>query len=214
MTTAEYIGQARAAVEAVNAAEQAARAARSKIAELQRLERDEQAEREQLRALEDEAEALRQLDGADAVPVDKERAKRLAALDKSVPARAAAIRMQRDRVAAAEDELRVARATLAGPTLNVIAELQRDATEAIRSIVAQLAPEFSRLVASDQIRNALLGDRFTVPDGCPVPIGGLRIVENFNKSLPDRLKAPELADRLLFEAAHAVSSEILKQIKG
>lgn len=212
--TAEYIGQARAAVEAVNAAEQAARAARSKIAELQRLERSEQDEREKLRALEDEAEALRQLDGEDAAPADKDRLKRLAQLDKSVPARAAAIRIQQGRVATAEEELRKARAALASPALHVIAELQRNATDAIRSIVAQLAPEFAQLIAADQIRNALLGDRFTVPDGCPLPIGGLRIVENLSKALPDRLKAPELADRLLFDAASAVSSEILTQIKG
>jgi hypothetical protein len=214
MSGATYIAQAREAVDAVAAAEGATNAARGKLAGLQRLERAEQAEREELRALEDEAEALRQLDGEDAAPVDKERAKRLAALDKSVPARAAAIRLQQGRLATAEAELRQARNALAAPALHVIAEMQQDATDSIRAILAQLAPEFSRLVAADQIRSALLGERFTVPEGCPVPIGGLPIVQAIVKALPDRLKPPELAERLLFDAAQAVSSEIIAQIKG
>src|SRR4051812_34886930 len=107
--TADYIGQARAAVNAVATAQDAASAASLKLLELERLERAEQAEREELRALADEEEALRQLDGVDAAPVDTNRPKRLAALDKSVPARAAAIRMQQGRVAMAEAELRQAR---------------------------------------------------------------------------------------------------------
>lgn len=210
----EHIAQARAAIEAVAAAEQVAGDARAKIAELQRLERSEQAEREKLRELEDEAEAMRQLDGEGAAPVDAERVERLAQLDRSVPARVAAIRIQRERVDTAEATLQKSRGVLAGPALHVIAEMQADATAAIRSIMAQLAPEFARLIASDHIRNNLLGERFAVPAGCPLPIGGLRTVETFAKALPDRMKPPELANVLLFEAANAVSSEILNQIKG
>ncbi|SLJ88357.1 hypothetical protein [Novosphingobium mathurense] len=209
-----YIEQARAAVDAVTEARAAVSAADAKLTELRRLERTEQDEREQLRAEEDEAEALRQLDGDTAAPENRRRLKRLAELDKSVPARAAAIRLQLGRLGTAAAELRQAQNALTAPVLHVIAELQRDASESIRSILAQAAPEFSRLIAAEQIRNALLGDRFAVPEGCPVPIGGLKIVRTFSESLPDRIKAPELTETLLFEAAHAVSSEIIKQIKG
>lgn len=210
----EHIAQARAAIEAVAAAEHAARDARAKIAELQYLERTEQAERENLRELEDEAEALRQLDGDGAVPIDAERAKRLTKLDRSVPARVAAIRMQRERVDAAEASVKQCRALLATPALHIVAEMQIEATDAIRSIVAQLVPAFARLIASDHVRNALLGERFAVPAGSPIGIGGLRTVEAIVKALPDRLKPPELANVLLFEAANAVSTDMLSQIKG
>ncbi len=213
--TADYIAQARVATKAIEACEQASRAARSKIIELQILERSEQAEREDLRQIEDEDEALRQLDGDEAVPVNKERLSRLAVLHKSVPARAAAIRIQQGRVAAAEIALLKARTDLTRPVLHVIAEIQRNATDVIRGSMAQLAPEFAQLIAAYQIRHELLGDKFSIPDeDCPLPIDGLRIVQNFNKSLPDRLKVPELVDRLLSDAASAVYSEIISKIKG
>jgi hypothetical protein len=59
----------------------------------------------------------------------------------------------------------------------------------------------------------LLGDRFAVPEGVPPPIG-LNLVGAFLKALPERLKPPELADRILLEAADTISSETIAKIKG
>jgi hypothetical protein len=209
-----WLDDAAASFADVASAEANLTAARAKLDDLRRLEVTERQEREELRELEDEDEALRQLDGDAAAPLNRRRAKRLAQLDKSVPARGAALRLQQDRIRTAEGELKVAQAALAVPILQMIAQMQTEAAKAIREGLVSLAAPMTKLLATDHIRVSLLGPQFTLPEGCSPPIGGTQIVRSLTSAVPDRLRPPELADRLLFEASEALSGDIIAQIKG
>ena len=209
-----WLNDAAAAYADVTSAEVDHTAARAKLEELRSLEASEQRERENLRLLEDEDEALRQLDGDATAPPNKRRGKRLAQLDKSVPGRAAALRLQQGRIGTAEGKLRVARAALAAPTLQLIGQMQTEAADAIREILVALAEPLTKLLVADRIRQSLLGDRFTVPVGCALPIGGTQVVKGLTAAIPDRFRPPELTDRLLIEASEALASNIIAEIKG
>jgi hypothetical protein len=102
MTAPVSIDPARRAFIALTAADAAAAAERDNLAELRIKQQRDQAERERLRAAKEDDDAIRLIDGDDAVPRKPRRDGKLAKLDREAPAHAAAIRLQESRVQEAE----------------------------------------------------------------------------------------------------------------
>lgn len=220
---ADAIETARVASCGVHAARAAAASERNKAADLElRLEAAERA-RERLRTEKDEHAARRLLDdatgdkphgnSADARSA-KARDERLADLDEEIPALAAAIKLQSSRIATAQGAIAAPQLPFVAAVLDVDADMRGEAVNDIRNGLAALAPAFARLVAADQLRSATIGDRFTLPDGCSPPIGGVPLFRSFAKGVPERLRPPELTETALFAAAHEISREIIVYIKG
>lgn len=201
--------EARAAVRAVAKAERNLAKSERKLTEFCSLSRLEHAERERLRQMEDDSLAVRQLNSRPATSADMERVERLATLDKSIPACTAAIAIQQGEVAAATADLRTAKAALAAPVLAMACEMQNGAIEGIRAALSQLAPHYAEFIAAHQVVRATLGDRFPVPTGSTVPMGGMTIVERNLKPIPVRLRPDELTLSALAEAAGNISGEII-----
>lgn len=209
----EHITKARRAHRAIVAALAAVEAAEGKLRELQAADKADRAERDRLQAEADTAEALRALDGDEAAAPDGGHSERLATLAKAIPARTAAIKMQQDRVAEAEAALRAIRVDLADPVIRHVSEMQQAAVDRVREKLAELAPDFAALVAADQIRDALLSERFIVPDGCPMPIGGRFIFDAFAEHLPKRLQVENLRETTL-SAAREMAGQAITNITG
>jgi hypothetical protein len=207
------IERARQAAAQLATAQTAATTARSKAAELKSEDRRNQAERERLRAEKEADDALRLLDGEDAVPRKPRRDGRLAKLDAEAAAHAAALRLQERRVAEAEAAASAPHLTFVREVLELISGQQSEATAAARAILANLAPVLANLLAADQIRAATIGDRFPMPPGACPPFRGLTVIKNFAAAIPDRLRPPELTERQLLDAAHAISSAVISQIR-
>ncbi len=205
--------QARAAVGAVAAAERELASAETKLSGFCRLSRTEHAEREQLRRIEDENAAVRELDKRAFTPADTDRTQRLAILDKSVPACTAAIAIQREQVENAKAQLVKAKAALALPVLEMANDIQGDAIEGIRALLAQLAPHYAKFIAADQIVRVTLGERFPVPKGATVPMGGVAVVSRTLKPLPERLLPDALNLSDILAAAGKISGEIVNSLK-
>lgn len=208
------VQEARDAHMAWQAKLETARRERAKLAELELQQRNSEEERHSLRAQEDRDAAIRLIDGEDAAPKKPRRASKLARLDDDAAAVAAAIQIQKRRVADAELEAGKPYAPFVGSVLELMADVQGDALTEARSALSNLAPIFARLVAADQIRAATIGERFALPKGAEAPFSGLTTVRTFSKAIPDRLRPPELAELSLFGAAHLISSPIITEIKG
>jgi len=222
------IESARQAFAATTAAKQGAQAERDKLAALKLRREQAQDERERLRAAKDEDAARVLLSGAEALLSDdskphgnstaarkaKARDDRLATLDDEIPALEVAIRLQQQRIADADSAVAAPQLAFTAPVLDLVCEAQGAAVAEIRAGMAALAPALARLIAADQIRTATIGERFPLPDGKAPPIGGLPLFRAFAKALPERFKPAELAETLLFQAAHAISSETIASIKG
>src|SRR3989344_301953 len=208
------IDAARAAQQDVAAAQARATEERNKFRGLRGENGREQAERERLRSEKEQDDALRLIDGEDAVPKRSRRDNRLAKLDEEAAAKNAAIRIQELRAAEADNAARLPQMPFIASVLNIAAEVQGDGVEAVRSALAGLAPTFARLIAGDQLRGALLGDRHAIPPGASPPFSGITVLRNTVKAIPERLLPSELSEERLFEAAREISSDIINQIKG
>lgn len=170
--------------------------------------------RARLQELEDRDAAIRLLDGDDVAPAKPNRATQIANLTKRIPALAAALPEQDNRIAALQRELATHRAPLVIAMFAVVSAIQEPAASSANEGLAALAPALSELLAADIVRAATIGDSFAIPDGCVPPFGGRVIVETFLKALPKRLRPPELDNDRLFAAARGRAAEILNQING
>jgi hypothetical protein len=186
---------------------------RTKLSKMSRDQALEQQERVTLRDEEDRDASIRLLDGDEAAPRNTKRINRLAKLDETAPVHSVAIRLQVSRVQAAETAALEAEGLLIAPVLDLVDHMQTDAQGTLRQALAELSEPLAQLVAADQIKNATIGERFSVPAGRSVPFGGLAVVRSFLKSLPERLRPPDLDEQKLFDAAHQISSKILNEIK-
>lgn len=211
---AEALSTAVSAFANILAAEDRVAQERAKQVQLDIEQDNDTAERDRIRRQEDEAKALRHLDGESAVPKRPRRVARLAALDEQIPARAAAMRLQERRISEAEAALVEPKQALVGPVLDIVSHLQGTAVGNSREVLATLADPFTRLIAADQIRQATIGDRFAVPDGRKAPFSGPIAIRKFVNAIPDRFRPPELEEHRLFDGAHAISSAIIAQIQG
>lgn len=135
-------------------------------------------------------------------------------LDDEIPALEVAIGLQEQRQRDAEAAVAVPRLQLVEVVLERAAERQAACLEQTRSILAQLATPLAVLIAEDKIREALIGDRFPVPNGVNPPFGGLRAAMTLLEALPPKMRPSELAERLLFEEAHNLASATIAEIKG
>jgi len=214
MIAPALIDAARSAQQDVAADQARATEERNKFRGLRSEYEREQAERERLRSEKEQDDALRLIDGEDAVPKRSRRDNRLVKLDEEAAAKNAAIRIQELRAAEADNAARLPQMPFIAAVLNIAAEVQGDGVEAVRSALAGLAPTFARLIAGDQLRGALLGDRHAIPPGAAPPFSGITVLRNTVKAIPERLLPSELSEERLFEAARAISSDIINQIKG
>lgn len=214
MIAPALIDAARSAQQEVAAAQARATEERHKLRALRSEYEREQVERERLRSEKEQDDALRLIDGEDAVPKRSRRDNRLAKLDEEAAAKNAAIRIQEARATEADNAARRPQMPFVAAVLNIAADVQGDGIEAVRAALAGLAPTFARLVAGDQLRGALLGDRHAIPPGSAPPFSGITVLRNTVKAIPERLLPPELSEERLFEAAREISSEIINQIKG
>lgn len=135
-------------------------------------------------------------------------------LDEEIPALEVAIRLQEQRQRDAEAAIAAPRLALVGAVLERGAERQGEAIEQTHVILAQLAGPLAVLIAEDKIREALIGDRFPIPRGAVPPFGGLRAAKTLLEGLPEKMRPSDLAERLLFEKAHALSTETIAEIRG
>lgn len=205
---------ARSAHADVVAAQTHARAERDKLTELKSTQQRDQVERDRLRAEKEEDDALRLIDGENAVPKRTRRDNRLAKLDEDAAAKSAAIRIQEKRVEQAEAAAALPQAPFISAILNIATAIQGNGVANVRAALGSLAPTFARLVAGDQLRGALLGDRHPVPAGAAPPFSGLTVMRNTVNAIPERLRPPELTEQRLLEAAREISADIINQIKG
>lgn len=195
------------------AASTAAAAKRKEVEELKSARRRADEEREILRAEELQDAAIRIVDGENARPTKPRRASKLARLDEEAPAAVAAIRIADDRANEAQAAADRLRPPFTAAVLDLIAEIQGSAVSDISIALSALPPLFARILAADQIRTATLGERFAMPANAKTTFSGLTVIRNFTRSVPDRLRPPELVEQSLMEAAHEISAPILAQIK-
>lgn len=213
-SVAVLIDQARGAQRDLGEAQSSAAAARDKLAEMVAAQSSDQAERDRLRREKEQDDALRMIDGEDAVPKKARRDNRLAKLDEDAAAKTAAIRLQQLRVTNAEAAAILPHPHFVGTILAVAAAVQGDAIDESRRALATLAPAFARLIAADQIRSATLGQRYPVPNDAAPPFSGLTVIRNCIKAIPGRLLPPELVEQHLLTIAHEISSDTIRRIKG
>jgi hypothetical protein len=207
------IDPARKAFLALGAGEAAEAAERGKLAELKIKQQRDQAERERHRAEKDDEDAIRLIDGENAIPRKPRRDGKLAKLDREAAAHTAAIRLQESRVQEAESAAARSQIPFIAAILDLSAEVQGDALDSARAALAGLAPHFARLIAADQIRAATIGESFPMPPGATPPFSGLAVIRAFIKEIPARLRTAELAEQALFAAAREISVEIIRTIK-
>ena len=187
---------------------------RSRVAELKLKQRQDDGERDHLRLVEERDAAVRLLDGEDAAPRKTRRVNRLARLNAEAPALAAAIVQQEARVADAEGAVEAPRQPFVAATLAIVEDLQQAAVAEAREKLSELLPVAARLIAADQLRLALIGERFPMPRDRIPPFRGLSLVRAFVEAIPERLLPPALAETRLLDAAREISSDIIKQVKG
>lgn len=214
MIAPDLIESARGAQAAVRDAQAAVRGERDKLAEMKISQQRDQVERERLRSEKEHDDAVRLIDGESAVPKRTRRDNRLARLDEEAAAKSAAIRIQQNRVTEAEAAAALPETPFVAAVLDIAAAVQGDGVDAVRTALATLAPTFARLIAGDQLRGSLLGDRHAVPSGAAPPFSGLTVLRNTVNAIPERLRPPELTEQRLLEAAREISSDIILQIKG
>lgn len=185
-----------------------------KLVHLEIEQRTKMDERTRLRDRNDRENAIRYLDGEDALPKQPSRASKLAALDSSIPALEAAIRIQTERIAERQEAKSLPQMPFISAILDILTEIQTPAVADTRVFLTGLAEPFARLIAADQIRNATIGERFPMPNGRTPPFSGLIVVRKFISAIPERFRPPELDEGRLLNAANAISSSIIQQIKG
>ncbi len=175
------------------------------------LEREE-ADLAQLREDELADSAMRLLDGSDSVPDKPRRSSKIARLEESVPALRAAIMLQEKRATQRQSALDARPYTAAA--LDVATEAQGDAVEQIKTTLAALAAPLAQLVASARVREALVGERFALTPGTPLPLNGPVIARRIIDGIPDRFRTDALNLLDIEQVAAGISEDIIIQIEG
>lgn len=171
-------------------------------------------ERQELQAKINEAATLHLLDSDTAAPPDKAWVDRLAELNEAIPVRAAAIEKQEQRVSEAIAIESLPNLPLIEATLDIVAEIQGDGASEAAAKLAELAPIAAKIIAADQVRSALIGDRFAMPRGYAPPFRGLALIQALSEALPERLRPAELEQALLLDAAREISLPIIRYVTG
>lgn len=185
---AEIIARVLSAREQRQATKKSVQRERSKLTELELTHQVRGQEWESLRRANLHASAQALLDGKDPPAEVAETAKKMADLAIEEPARVVAIRMQQARLTEAETHAKLAGDPYATAVLELASALQDTAAvEASNTIAAMMSP-LAHLIAADQIRVSLLGDRHRVPQSAPRVLSGTTVARNFLKAVAWRFR--------------------------
>lgn len=200
-----------------HAAVKASQARRAELLlEIVDIERQRDADADKLARMEETelAEETARIIGAPDAPAEKpKRQSAIANLRSSKPAYAAAIELKRRAIEEIDAQIQDLQIPLSRAALHLVTETQGDAIAQIRDALMGLLEPAARLFAADQIHAALLGTgEFKIPQGAPIPIRGQVLMANVMKGLPANIRPAELNHDSLFQAARAISAEILQSI--
>ena len=203
----------RTAFESWRAAQTATQRDAAMVATLQNRAEADKTKRDELRTAVDHDEALRLIDGDDAVPINPKRDALLAKLDKSASASLAAIAIQAARHRSSEAAEVEPYTSFVGSVLRLTAAVRGDGFEDILAILTNAAVPLQRIIAADEIRRKLIGDRYPIPTGAPPPFSGTTSIRSFLNSVPEKMRPPELSEREILAAAQSLIESVIHQVK-
>lgn len=207
------IGNAAAAYAALTVKTAAVASAEARGREIDRELEAMKTERVRAIELEDQDAAIRHVDGDEAVAAKPQRAKRLEALGRKIPAAVAAIPLQKARIAERERELQEARVPFTAAIMEAVVEIQLPAARRVQALIGELEQSLVDLLAADIIRDATIGDRFRVPTGQTVPFLSGGVVRALLGSLPERFRPVNFTFERLQLKARATANRAIAQIK-
>jgi hypothetical protein len=211
MTAADFkaVGDAMTAIAQTEAALMAERDKRRQLEwELE----EAKEKRASLQDAEDHDAAQRLLDGDGAAPAKPRRTSTIADLTQRIPALAAALPIQDERIAELQARLSDQRTAVSEPVFGLVASIQQPAANDLTATLGALAEPLAALVAADMVRESLIMGSVLLPAGKRPPFAARPLLEKFLAAIPDRFRPSNLNQELIAARAQEIAGDVKRNI--